>query len=112
MEQSKKLALFVAEGANVVSKLASKKSPFVIFDLSDEGIGLSTVDWKALGAEWVGKDVKANVAEVVSVIKGKLDVEDKAFQSKVYQWLDLSVEGVGVVSQGVQFVAKVKAVVQ
>lgn len=111
MVETNKFCAFGAEFANVVDRFIHKKGLGVVFQLSDEAMALGTLDSAALKAEWVGKDVKANVAECVSVIKAKLDLTDKAIQAKVSAWLDLGPEAVGVLNSAVSFVNKVKSMV-
>lgn len=110
MNETNKLAFFAAELVNVGSKLIHKKGVFVVFNLSDEAAALSTVKFDALKLEWVG-DMKANVAEVVASVKGKLDLENKDVQAKIGTWLDLAVDAAEVLVKASDFVGKVKALV-
>lgn len=111
MEQTKKLASFLAEAVNVGAQLLAKKGVFVVFQLSDEAMSLGSFDAVAFKAEWAGKDVKKNMQEVVSVIQGKLALENTDLQAKINSWLEVSIDAASALTECVVVVDKVKALV-
>lgn len=95
LEQSKKLLSFGVELLNVGSKIVHKQGVLTIFQLSDEAMALASLDPVALKAEWPAGSLKANLSELVSASKAKLDLANKDVQAKLSHLLDLGVKGAG-----------------
>lgn len=117
LEQSKKYANLITELVNVGFQLAAKKGFFVVFQLSDEAAQISSVDYVALKAEWVGKPFKPNAEELVAACKAKLSIENIAAKAKIEKGLDLIPKAADLVEKGLadvaagkQFIEDVKAV--
>jgi len=110
IEQIKKILFAAVESVNVASKVLHKEGIFVVFQLSDELMALSTVDLEALKKEISELD-KADRDTIRDALKAKLVLVNPGIEQKIEGGVDLVEEGVQIVEQVIGLVSKVKQLV-
>ena len=98
-DQIKKVVDALVEAGNVAGLIAADKGNFLqratyLMRLSDEAIGLASLDVKALRAQFADLDDQEK-AELVAHAKDKFDLADDVLEAKIEAGFDL-VEEVGV----------------
>lgn len=106
-----KLVELGAEAANVAFKVADKEGAFVVFQLSDELMALSSVDQDALKKQF-GELDKEDRAQVRAAFAAKLVLKNKDLEGKIEKATDLLDEGIELLFSILSYGSKVQSFVK